>query len=46
VPPSVTALVDGAVVADFGRLADDDAHAVVDEDAPANLHSRMNLDAR
>ena len=39
------ALVDRAVVADLGRLADHDAHAVVDEDAPADLRARMDLDA-
>jgi len=39
------ALVDGAVVADLGRLAHDDAHAVVDEHAPADHRARMDLDA-
>ena len=38
------ALVDGAVVADLGGLADDHAHAVVDEDAPADRRARMDLD--
>src|SRR5688572_19992928 len=39
------ALVNSAVVADFRRLADHYAHAVIDEDAPADLHRRMDLDA-
>ena len=34
------------VVAHFGGLADDHAHAVVDEEAPADLGGRMDLDAR
>jgi len=34
-----------AVVADLGGLADDDAHAVVDDDAPADGRGRMDLDA-
>ena len=38
------ALVDRAVIADLGRLADDDAHPVVDEDAPADRRARMDLD--
>jgi hypothetical protein len=40
------ALVDGAVVADLGHLANDHAHAVVDEDAPAKGGARVDLDAR
>jgi hypothetical protein len=39
------ALVDGAVVADLRRLADDDTHAVVDEDTPADLRAGVDLDA-
>ena len=38
-------MVDRAVVTDFGSLADDDAHAVVDEQATADGRARMNLDA-
>src|SRR5947209_6984047 len=33
------------VVADLGRLTDDHAHAVVDEQAAAELGRRMDLDA-
>src|SRR6266571_1992749 len=40
------ALVDGAAVTDLCGLADDDAHAVVDEDATADLRPGMDLDAR
>src|SRR3954466_4481909 len=39
------ALIDGAAVADLGRLADHHAHAVVDEHARADLRARMDLDA-
>ena len=39
------AVVDGAVVADLGGLADDDAHAVVDEQALADLRAGVYLDA-
>ena len=39
------AVVDGAVVADLGGLADDDAHAVVDEQALADLRTGVYLDA-
>ena len=39
------ALVDGAVVADDGGLADHHAEAVVDEDAPADGGARVDLDA-
>ena len=39
------AVVDGAVVADLGRLTKDDAHAVVDEQALADLRARVDLDA-
>jgi hypothetical protein len=38
-------LVDRAVVADLRRLADHDAHAVVDEDAPADRRAGVDLDA-
>ena len=34
-----------AVVAHFCRLADDHAHAVVDEEALADLCTRMDFDA-
>ena len=33
-----------AVIADFGGLADDDAHAVVEHDAPAKSRRGMDLD--
>src|SRR5258708_6581938 len=39
------ALVDRATVAHFCRLADDDTHAVIDENARADLCPRMDLDA-
>ena len=39
------ALVDHAVVADDGGLPHDDAHAVVDEKAPADLGAGVDLDA-
>src|SRR5699024_8967473 len=38
--------VDGAVVPDLGGLAKDDAHAVVDEQPPADGGAGMDLDAR
>ena len=38
-------VINGAVVADFGGLADNDAHAVVDKQAAANGRTRMNLNA-
>ena len=38
-------MVDGAVVADLRRLAKDDAHAVVDEQALADLCAGVDLDA-
>ena len=44
VPPEGDAVVDGAVVTDLGGLADDDAHAVVDEQALADLRAGMDLD--
>ena len=37
-------MVKRAVVAYFGRLADDDTHAVVDKEAPPDLRSGMDLD--
>ena len=39
------AVVDGAVVADLGGLADDDAHAVVDEQTAADFSAGVYLDA-
>jgi hypothetical protein len=39
------ALIEGDVVADLGGFADDDAHAVVDEEAPADPGPRVDLDA-
>ena len=39
------AVVDRAVVADLGGLADDDTHAVVDEQAAANGRARVDLHA-
>ena len=38
-------MVDGAVVADHGGLAEHDAHAVVDEQALADLGTGVDLDA-
>src|ERR1019366_1431178 len=40
------ALVEKAPVADAGRLADHDAHAVVDDDAPSEVRRGVDLDAR
>ena len=39
------AMVERAVVADFGGFADHHTHAVIDEEAPADLGARMDLDA-
>src|SRR6185312_7390012 len=39
------AVIERRVVADLGRLADDDPHAVVDEDPPADRRARMDLDS-
>src|SRR5207248_5196971 len=39
-------MVERAIVADLGRLADDHTHAVIDEYAAADRRSGMNLDAR
>ena len=43
--PEGDALVELAVVADDGGLAHDDAHAVVDHEAPADGGAGVNLDA-
>jgi len=43
--PQRHALVNGAVVADLGGLADHDAHAMVHEDAAADDRPGMDLDA-
>ncbi len=39
------ALVDGDIVADFGGLADDHAHAVIDEKTPADSRAGMDFDS-
>ena len=39
------ALVNGAVIADLRSFADDHAHAVVDEHAPADDSRRMDFNA-
>src|SRR5262245_53646190 len=39
------ALVERDPIADFARLADHHAHAVVDEEAPADRRAGMDLDA-
>ncbi len=39
-------LINGYVVADFGGLADHHSHAVIDEEATADLRPGMDLDAR
>ena len=39
-------VVDGAAIADFGRLTNHHAHAVVDEHAMADLRARVDLDTR
>ncbi len=39
------ALVEGYVVADDRSFTDDHAHAVIDEEAAADLRAGMNLDA-
>ena len=38
------AVIQGDVVADLGGLADHDAGAVVDEEAPADARAGMNVD--
>mgnify|MGYP000972671947 CR=1 FL=1 len=43
--PEGDAVVDHHVVADLGRLADHHAHAMVDEEAPTDGGTRMDLDA-
>ena len=40
------ALIDRAVVADLGGLADDDADAMIDEQAAADLRAGMDVDRR
>ena len=40
------ALIHQHVVANFRRFANDDSHAVVDEEAPADGRAGMNFDAR
>ena len=40
------ALIEGYVVADDRCLTDDDSHAMVDEEAAANLRSGMDFDSR
>jgi hypothetical protein len=37
-------VIEGAVVADHRRFADHHAHAVIDEEAPADHGARMDLD--
>src|SRR5690606_25102466 len=39
-------VVEHDVVAELGGLADDDAHAVIDEETPADGRPRVDLDAR
>src|SRR5512145_2081594 len=39
------ALIDRYIVADFGRLADHDTHAVIDKTAPSDFCSWMDLDS-
>ena len=38
-------MVERAVVADLGGLADDDTHAVIDEETPADSGAGVDLDA-
>src|SRR5262249_58982002 len=45
-PAEGHALQQGDVRADLGGLADDDTHAVIDEETRAELRGRMDLDAR
>src|SRR5262249_50790864 len=45
-PAEGHALQQGDVRAALGGLADDDAHAVIDEETGAELRGRMDLDAR
>ena len=44
--PQGDPVVEQAVVADLGRLADDDAHAVVDDQPPADLRAGVDLNSR
>ena len=44
-PTQRDALIERHVVADLGRLADHDAHPVVDEDALTERRPGMDLDA-
>ena len=39
-------MIERHIVADHGGLADDHAHAVIDEEAAADAGARMDLDAR
>src|SRR6185369_17832962 len=43
--PQGNAMVERAVVADFGGFADDDAHAVVDEHSPADRGAGVDFNA-
>ncbi len=45
VPAQSNAVVERAVVADFGGFADDDAHPVVDEHPPADRRAGVDFDA-
>ena len=45
-PAEGDTLIEGHVVADDRRFSDDDAHAMVDEQAFADLGAGMDLDAR
>src|SRR3546814_13651799 len=38
------ALIDRDIVADLGGLADDDAETMIDEEVPADLRARMDVD--
>src|SRR3990167_8998071 len=38
-------LIKGDVIADFGGLTDDNAHAVIDKEASTDLRARMDFDA-
>src|SRR5690625_1460101 len=43
--PKNYALIKCHIVANFGRFTNDDSHTVIDEDALANLGTRVDLDA-
>ena len=45
-PAERHAVIERAIVADLGRLPDDDAHPVVDEHPPADGRPRMDFDSR